>query len=449
MMQFAVAAEALDGRDLLAFLHRYERRAREDTPPIDDHRTCAALTPVTAFLGTGQMKLLPQRVQQGCARFDVDCVLLPTDRHRSGHSCRQARVWLGGSSIPHPGEGYSSRNACISSRVPLRKPARRICFILGRNGYGRMSRAYRLALKKRVDRLAAMQAFVRVVETGSFSLAARQLHLGQPAVSKMVAQLEERLGVQLLLRSTQGLFPTPAGHNFYDRAKRIVEETEEAETTTRNANASLSGELRISAAVTFARLHVIPRLAPFLARHTALELEVMLDDRNIDLIGAGVDVALRMGPLKDSSLIARRIAECPQLVIGTPAYFENYGEPSAPADLHQHEAVVYRVCGGGASWTFRKGSVDAAVNLSGRLRVTAAEGVREAVFSNLGFAIASEWMFQPELNAGIVRAVLRDWTLPPMDLWAVFPTGRRASAKARAFVTFMEEVLNASRTGSQ
>jgi DNA-binding transcriptional LysR family regulator len=292
-----------------------------------------------------------------------------------------------------------------------------------------------------VDRLAAMEAFVRVVETGSFSRAARQLHLGQPAVSKMVAQLEKHLGVQLLLRSTQGLFPTAAGQNFYERAKRVVEEADEAEATTRNANASLSGELRVSAAVTFARLHVIPRLAPFLAEHPALEMEVMLDDRNIDLIGAGVDVALRMGPLKDSSLIARRILQCPQLVIGTPAYFEKHGEPRVPADLLEHEAVVYNVQGGGASWTFRKEATDASVDLTGRLRVSAAEGVREAVFADLGFAIASEWMFQPELNTGTVRAVLRDWTLPPMDLWAVFPTGRRASAKARAFVAFMEEAL--------
>jgi DNA-binding transcriptional LysR family regulator len=293
-----------------------------------------------------------------------------------------------------------------------------------------------------VDRLGAMEAFVRVVETGSFSLAARQLHLGQPAVSKMVAQLEQRLGVQLLLRSTQGLFPTAAGQNFYERAKRVVEEADEAEATTRNANASLSGELRITAAVTFARLHVIPRLAPFLAEHPALEMEIMLDDRSIDLIEAGVDVALRMGPLKDSSLIARRIAQCPQLVIGTPAYFEKHGEPRVPADLLELEAVVYNVHGGGASWIFRKEATDASVDLTGRLRVTAAEGVREAVFSDLCFAVASEWMFQPELNSGTVRAVLRDWTLPPMDLWAVFPTGRRASAKARAFVAFMEEALN-------
>jgi DNA-binding transcriptional LysR family regulator len=286
-----------------------------------------------------------------------------------------------------------------------------------------------------------MEAFVRVVETGSFSAGARLLHLGQPAVSKIVAQLEEHLGVQLLLRSTQGLTPTQAGQIFYERAKRAIEEADEAEIAARGANASLSGEVRISAAVTFARLHVVPRLAAFLAEHPALEVQVILDDQNIDLIEAGVHVALRMGSLDDSTLVARKIAQRPRRVLATPAYFEKHGEPKAPADLTAHQAIVYDVRGGGTAWTFRKGSAETSVSVTGRVRVSAAEGVRAAVFSGLGLAVASEWMF-PELKSGAVMAVLSDWMLPPIELWAVFPTGRRASAKARAFVTFIEEVLN-------
>ena len=292
-----------------------------------------------------------------------------------------------------------------------------------------------------MNRLAVMEAFVRVIETGSFSAAARQLHLGQPAVSKMIAQLERRLGVQLLLRSTQGLAPTQAGQSFYEHATRAIEEADEAEIAARGANASLSGELRVSAAVTFARLHVIPRLATFLGQHPALEMDVILDDRNIDLIDAGVDVALRMGSLQDSALTARRIGQSARLVVGTPAYFKKHGEPRVPADLLKHEAVIHGVRAGGPSWTFRKGNTETSVNVTGRLQVTAAEGVREAVFSGLGFAVASEWMFSPELKNGTLRAVLRDWALPPVDLWAVFPTGRRASAKARAFVAFIEAAL--------
>jgi DNA-binding transcriptional LysR family regulator len=293
-----------------------------------------------------------------------------------------------------------------------------------------------------MNRLAAMEAFVRVVETGSFSAAARQLDVGQPAVSKTVAQLEERLGVQLLLRSTQRLTPTEAGQSFYERAKRVIEEADEAEVAARGASASLSGELRISAAVTFARLHVIPRLPAFLKQHPALNIDVILDDRSIDLIEAGVHVALRMGSLADSSLTARKIGQCPRRVLGTPAYFEKHGEPRVPAELSTHQAVVYNQPGGGPVWTMKKGGTETSVTLSGRMRVNVSEGVREAVFAGLGLAIASEWMFGPELKSGLVKPVLQDWMLPPMELWAVFPTGRRTSAKARAFIAFLEEALN-------
>jgi DNA-binding transcriptional LysR family regulator len=128
-------------------------------------------------------------------------------------------------------------------------------------------------------------------------------------------------------------------------------------------------------------------------------------------------------------------------VFATAAYLKEHGEPKVPADLAGHQGIVYDVRGGGIAWTFRKGSTQTSVNVTGRLRVTAAEGVRAAVFSGLGLTVASEWMF-PELKSGAVRAVLQDWMLPPIDLWAVFPTGRRISAKARAFVAFIEEALS-------
>jgi len=292
-----------------------------------------------------------------------------------------------------------------------------------------------------MNRLSAMEAFVRVVETGSFSGAARLLRIGQPAVSKAIAQIEERLGVRLLLRTTHGLSPTESGQNFYEHAKRAIEEAEEADLAARGAGAALSGRLRVCAAVTFARLHVMPHLPAFLDQHPALDVDVMLDDRNVDLVEAGVDVALRMGSLTDSSLTARKIGQSRRLVLGTPSYFAKRGEPRSPTDLVSHQAVIYDQRGGGAAWTFRQGSAEAAVTLKGRVRVSAAEGVREAVFSDLGLTVSSEWMFAPELCSGAVRAVLEDWALPAIDLWVVFPTGRQASAKARAFATFIESRL--------
>jgi len=292
-----------------------------------------------------------------------------------------------------------------------------------------------------MDRLAAMEAFVLVVDSGSFSAAARRLNVGQPAISKSVAQLEDRLGVKLLARSTRGLAPTEAGLNFYERARRSIEEADEAEQVARGAGRGLTGKLRFCAAVTFARIHLMPRLPEFLARHPDLEMDVVLDDRNIDLVQEGIDVALRMGRLADTALTARRIATSQHVVVGTAAYFARAGEPQSPGELIAHEAVIYSQRGGGGVWTFHRDGAELAVTVKGRLRVTAAEGVREAVLADAGIAITSEWMFAPELAAGTVRAVLQDWDLPSMDLWAVYPAGRAATTKARTFTAFVEDVM--------
>ena len=294
-----------------------------------------------------------------------------------------------------------------------------------------------------MDRLAAMEAFVLVVDTGSFSAAARRLNVGQPAVSKLVAQLEERLGVKLLVRTTRGLTATEAGLNYYERARRSIEEADEAESAARGAGSGLTGRLRICGAVTFARIHLMPRLPEFLARHPELEMEVVLDDRNIDLVQEGIDVALRMGQLSDSSLTARRIASGRHVVVGTPAYFERTGKPTAPGDLAAHQAVIYDQEAGGQDWTFQRDDAEIAVILKGRLRVSAAEGVRAAVLANAGIAVASEWMFSPEIADRTVQMVLQDWELPRIDLWAVFPAGRTATTKARTFTQFVQEVMRA------
>jgi DNA-binding transcriptional LysR family regulator len=290
-----------------------------------------------------------------------------------------------------------------------------------------------------MDRLAAMETFVYVVETGSFSAAARRLNIGQPAVSKAIAHLEARLAVRLLLRSTRGLTPTEAGLAFFERSKRAIEEADEADNAARGAASGLTGNLRICAAVTFGRLHIVPHLGPFLDQNPGLNIDLMLDDRNVNLVEEGVDIALRLGALSDSGLTARKIAECRRVVLGTPAYFEKHDDPTCPADLSNHQAVIYTL-GGGASWQFRNGTDDQSVIISGRIRVNAAEGLRAAVLAHQGLTMASEWMFAPELANGAVREVMKDWTLPNQDLWAVFPTGKMASAKARAFVEYVQGV---------
>jgi DNA-binding transcriptional LysR family regulator len=298
-------------------------------------------------------------------------------------------------------------------------------------------------MAEHMDRMAAMEAFVVVVDTGSFSAAARRLNVGQPAVSKTVAQLEERLGVKLLVRTTRGLTATEAGLNYYERARRSIEEAEEAELAARGAGSSLRGKLRFCAAVTFARIHLMPHLPEFLAQHPELEIEAVLDDRNIDLVHERIDVALRMGRLSDSMLRAQRIASGPQIVVGTPTYFARAGEPAAPGDLPAHEAVIYDQEAGGENWTFQRDNANIEVTLKGRLRVSAAEGLRAAVLANTGIAIASEWMFAPEIKDGTIKIVLRGWTLPQIDLWAVFPASR-TTAKARIFTEFVQALIRAN-----
>ncbi|MFM0006472.1 MULTISPECIES: LysR family transcriptional regulator [Paraburkholderia] len=295
-----------------------------------------------------------------------------------------------------------------------------------------------------MDRLTAMETFVCVIESGSFSAAARLLDVGQPAVSKSIAQLEERLAVRLLLRSTRGLTPTEAGQAFYERAKRAIEEADEAELAARGSAGALSGRLRVSAAVTFARLHIIPRLPSFLERHPDLNIDIILDDENIDLLEHGIDVALRMGVLGDSTMTARRLTRGRRCVVGSPAWFAKAGEPRTPADLVSHQAIVYEQAGGGNAWSFKRGNTETSIAVAGRIRVNAAEGVRAAVLADMGVAITSEWMFAPEIASGAVKLVLADWELPSIDLWAVFPSGRMVTAKARAFVAWVEEIFGAS-----
>ncbi|WP_323989325.1 LysR family transcriptional regulator [Nguyenibacter sp. L1] len=290
-----------------------------------------------------------------------------------------------------------------------------------------------------MDRYQAMATFVRVVESGSFSAAARHLNVGQPAVSKTIAQLESRLQVSLLIRSTHGLTPTEAGQRFYERARNALQEADEAELAAKGAGAGLSGRLRVSAATTFARLHVIPRLPQFLAAHPHLDVDIILDDRMIDLMAEGVDISLRLGALSDSTAVARKIATGGRSVLATPAYLARAGMPQSPADLANHEAIVYSQLP--SVWSFTRDGAAVSVSVTGRLRVSAAEGLRAAILTDMGLTIASDWMFGPELENGAVVRVLKAWSLPSIDLWAVFPVGHMMTAKARQFASFVEEIM--------
>jgi DNA-binding transcriptional LysR family regulator len=291
-------------------------------------------------------------------------------------------------------------------------------------------------------RLREMEMFVRVVETGSFSAAARDFKIGQPAISKTIAALEDRLSARLLVRSTRRLSATEAGRAFYERALRTLTEADEAEAVARSAGAGLEGRLRIFSPVTFARMHLVPGLGAFLDHHPKLQLEVVMEDRSIDLVAENIDVALYWGGLTDSTLVARKLTQGEQMVVASPAYLARRGVPRTPGDLLEHNAIVYDQSSGGEEWRFRRATSETSVRIQRRLTVSAAEGVRAAVITGQGFAISSQWMFAPELESGEVVSVLDDWTLPPIDLWVMFPSGRLTSTKARTFVKWFEKMIS-------
>ncbi|MEQ9971541.1 LysR family transcriptional regulator [Pectobacterium carotovorum] len=293
-----------------------------------------------------------------------------------------------------------------------------------------------------MDRLSALETFICVFETGSFSAASRRLGIGQPAVSKAIMQLENQLATPLLLRSTRGLTPTEAGQNFYEQISPALKVLRDAQEHVVSGSAALSGRLRICAPVTFARLHIMPRLHEFMAEHPQLNIDVILDDRPIDLIAEGIDVALRLGEMKDSSLIAQRLASCSMRLLATPDYFARHGVPDSPDVLAAHPAVIYLQGERTDRWIFSRNGTQTTIFPNGRIRVSAAEGVRAAVLSGVGLIVASEWMFAPELESGQVVTALDSWSLGKMDLWAVYPGGRMTSARARVFTDFVQHLFS-------
>ncbi|MDN7602160.1 LysR family transcriptional regulator [Burkholderia gladioli] len=293
-----------------------------------------------------------------------------------------------------------------------------------------------------MDRLSAMETFVAVVEAGSFAAAARRLGLGPGTVSRAVAGLERQVGVALLSRGPRGLAPSEAGQHYYERARRLLDDAQEAEQAARGVGGGLTGTLRVLVAGSFARLHVLPAIQGFLDDHPDLMVELLLDEHRADLAAERVDVALRIGHAAGDGMAAsRKIGESPRRVVGSQAYLRRAGLPRTPEDLARHQVVVLDRRAGGATWKFRRHGTELAVETSGRLRVREAEGVRAAALAGLGLAIGSEWLFADALRDARLVSVLDDWTLPSVELWAVFPAGRLAPSRARAFVAFVEAML--------
>jgi DNA-binding transcriptional LysR family regulator len=293
-----------------------------------------------------------------------------------------------------------------------------------------------------MDRLDAIKIFVRVVESGSFSAVARELGVGQPAVSKQVASLEVHLGAQLLMRTSRNLSLTEAGRDFYESASRLIGDLEAAESRVGRGQASPAGLVRVTAAHAFSRHYVVPRLPEFLARYPDMSVEILVSERTSNLVEEGIDVAIRNGALADSSLVARKIGSSPVVLVASTGYLEQHGEPLKPSYCYSHHAVLFVSQEGPRPW--RLGGRLGPVSYQPRSRFRANEGeqMREAVLAGLGIAQAPLWLFQRDLAAGSVKRVLADYQPEPIPISVVRPAGRRMAGKVSVFIEFLAELLS-------
>jgi DNA-binding transcriptional LysR family regulator len=291
------------------------------------------------------------------------------------------------------------------------------------------------------DRLRELIAFVRAAETGSLSRVAHELGVSQPSISRLVAGLEARLGVKLLLRTTRRVAPTDAGRVFLERAQQILGDLDDAENAARGVD-SLRGRLRVALSGAFGIREVIPRLPGFAAQHPKLSIELLMSDRTEDLIAAGVDVALRMGPLADSGFGARLLGKAPRFAVASPAYLARKGTPQTLTDLARHDCILGPGLSGRSGWSFTRAGRATSVAVQGPIKVASADGVVACAKAGLGIALASRWMCRAELEAGELVAILSDYQLDWVEVYAVCPGGRRPSVKVRAFFDYFAAVLD-------
>jgi len=288
------------------------------------------------------------------------------------------------------------------------------------------------------DHLSAMAVFARVVEEGSFSDAARGLGVSKSAVSKQVGRLEDRLCVRLLNRTTRQLSLTEAGTAFYEHCRQLVADADAAESAVTHLAAAPRGTLRVNAPMSFGQLHVAPALPDFLAAYPELAVEMQLNDRTVDLIEEGFDLAIRIGQLRDSSLIARRLAPMRRVVCAAPSYLDARGRPGHPRDLKQHECLIYSYLSSGREWRFHGGDGDLRVPIQGRLEINNGDALLAAARQGFGVVMLPTFLAAADVKAGRLEPVLQDWCEAQTGgIHAVFPASRNLSPKVRVFVDFL------------
>ncbi len=295
-----------------------------------------------------------------------------------------------------------------------------------------------------MDRYHAMRVFVRIADTGGFAEAARQLHMSPPAVTRAVAALEDTIGTRLLTRTTRAVKLTEAGARYVEDCRRILAAIEEAEAAAAGSYATPTGMLTVTSSVLFGQIYIMPIMTEFLDLHPQVTGRMLFVDRVVNLVDEGVDVAIRIGHLPDSSYSATRVGSVRRVICGSPDYIEARGLPSHPAELSQHRIIAATSAWTSLEWRFGADG-EIAVNVKPVLFSNSNEAAIGAARSGWGLTRALSYQVGPDLVEGRLQIVLEDFEQPPLPVHIVHPEGRNASAKVRAFIDFARERLRANR----
>lgn len=285
--------------------------------------------------------------------------------------------------------------------------------------------------------LVDVLAFVRVVETGAFARAAERMDISKSILSRRVARLEEQLGAKLLTRTAQGATPTDIGQAYYERASNILADLEAAQEIVADAVTQIAGPIRLTAPLSFGAKHLAPALADFARMHPKVELDVSLNDKTVDLLAGGYDMAVRIGNLEDSALIARKIAPVRAVAVASPKYLDERGRPEHPRDLANHDLLFYANIPTYEQWRFRVGNRWEHVKGHARFRADNGDMLREAACAGLGIVILPSFIASDAIRSGAVEVILRDYPLEEVGLHLVMPPGRASTARIRALIDFL------------
>ena len=293
-----------------------------------------------------------------------------------------------------------------------------------------------------MDRIQAVRLFIRVVDLGSFSKAAADIGVGQPAATKQVAQLEQQLGARLLHRTTRGVSPTEIGALYYEKCKLIAHHVEEAQSLAALLQSEVQGVLRVSTSVAFGRRVLVPLVMRFMQENPLIRIDLGFDDRYVNLVEQGVDVAIRMGSLADSTLGARYLGMNPWVMVASPDYLRAHAAPQEPGELADHESLIYSSVQGDARWhlTGLDGQVHS-VPVTGRLRSNNLSALLAAAREGMGVAALPWYVAYGSVRSGAVVPVLTDWSLPSQEIHAVYPSPRLVTAKVTGFIAWLQAQL--------